>query len=66
MGAKLVQHLLDDTKTRRFLLVVLTDGADVCSKHTLQDTCGMLAKLQQAKELGLLKILFIGVRDVVY
>ena len=62
MGAKLLQHLLDDTKTRRFLLVVLTDGADVCSKHTLQDTCGMLAKLQQAKELGLLKILFIGVQ----
>ena len=62
VSTKLLQHLLDDTKTRRFLLVVLTDGADVCSKHTLQETCEVLSQLKQAKELGLLKILFIGVQ----
>ena len=63
VSLKLLQHLLDDKKARRFLLVVLTDGADVCSTHTLQQTCETLTKLQQgSKELGLLKILFIGVQ----
>ena len=60
---KLLQGALGDQKTRRFVLVVLTDGADQHSKHKIEDTRKILTKVNREipHEIDL-KIHFIGVQ----
>lgn len=62
LTTKLLQAALSDEEKRRFVLVVLTDGADVCSKHNIRQTRDILSKLNSELGKEVLVIHFIGVK----
>jgi len=62
LTTKLLQAALSDEEKRRFVLVVLTDGADVSSKHTIGQTRDILSKLNRELGKEVVLIHFIGVK----